>query len=147
MAKKTPTKTETETVIQTVTEGTPATAADLQRLDDVNNKITVEALNALIERRTRRAQGEPVIVFTDRRGVFFGWTKSQNQREMVLTNSRMCLFWSEGGALRLAGTGPVDGDRLSAESPEDLWLPDVHAVAVCTPQAAAAWKKMPTYKG
>lgn len=97
-------------------------------------------------RDERRAQGEPVLVFNDRRGVYFGWTKSPNGREMVLQNARMCIYWCSGGALRLSGEGAIEGDRIAAEEQGDLVIPDVHAIAVCTPAAAAAWKAAPVSK-
>lgn len=35
-----------------------------------------------------------VLVCTDKRGVFFGHTINNTARPLVLTDARMCLYWS-----------------------------------------------------
>ena len=93
----------------------------------------------------------PVLVTTDRRGVFFGYcTRADIPREaggtITLANVRNCLRWrNTRGFLGLAGDGPNDQCRIGPPALE-LTLYGVTAVALCTGDAAAAWEKAPWAK-
>lgn len=89
---------------------------------------------------TKTAKTIPVVVCTDKRGVVFGYTNKPNARPVVLTNARMCLYWSSavGGVFGLADVGPDSQSKISATAPS-ITLEGVTAVFGVTPQAAAAW--------
>lgn len=89
---------------------------------------------------TKTAKAIPVVVCTDKRGVVFGYTNKPNARPVVLTNARMCLYWSAavGGVFGLADIGPDSQSKISATAPS-ITLEGVTAVFGVTPQAAAAW--------
>jgi hypothetical protein len=58
----------------------------------------------------------PVVVTTDKRGVVFGYTANPHARPQVLTDARMCLYWSAdvGGVFGLADIGPTKDCKISA---------------------------------
>lgn len=82
----------------------------------------------------------PVVVCTDKRGVVFGYTSNPSARPVVLTNARMCLYWSAkvGGVFGLADIGPDAASKISATAPS-ITLEGVTAVFGMTPAAVAAW--------
>lgn len=86
----------------------------------------------------------PVVVTTEHRGVFFGWTADPSARPIVLTDARMCLYWSAdvGGVLGLADVGPTAGCRISASAPV-LAAEGVTAVMSASAAAAQAWAAAP----
>jgi hypothetical protein len=87
----------------------------------------------------------PVVVCTDKRGVFFGYANGDLQRDkMKLTDVRMCVYWSQDvrGVVGLAASGPTDGCRITEAAPA-IELVDVHAVMDCTAKAVKAWERAP----
>lgn len=103
---------------------------------------------------TAALSGQPVVVCTQHRGVFFGYTDDLLAEPIVLRGARMALYWSSktGGVQGLAAKGPTDavtgdgarGSRIGEAS--DAVLRDVTAVFPCTPEAVAAWQAAPTYR-
>ena len=99
------------------------------------------------------ADMQAVIVCTEKRGVFFGWTADPLADPLTLSRARMCIYWSSyiGGVQGLAATGPTDavaersGSRISAES--DAILRGITAVFPATDAAVAAWAAAPVYRG
>lgn len=88
---------------------------------------------------------KPVVVFTDKRGVFFGYLNGAYSREkLTLKNARMCVYWTAEvhGALGLASTGPTSACKVTLPVPE-LELVDIHGIAKCTDDAVEAWEKGP----
>lgn len=90
--------------------------------------------------------GTKVVVTTEYRGVFFG-TQAANDREqrtMVLTNARNCVYWPAAvhGFLGLATSGPVVGSKVGPACCE-LELSGVTSVSRCTPEAIAEWEAGP----
>lgn len=85
-----------------------------------------------------------VVVCTDKRGVVFGATTNVHARPVVLTDARMCLYWSAdvGGVFGLADIGPTADCSISATSPS-VTLEGVTAVFAMTDRAAAAWRAAP----
>ncbi len=90
--------------------------------------------------RKTAAKTTPVVVCTDKRGVVFGYTSNPSARPVVLTNARMCLYWSAavGGVFGLADIGPDSHSNISAVAPS-ITLEGVTAVFGMTPRAVAAW--------
>jgi len=92
----------------------------------------------------------PVVVFTDKRGVFFGWADLAAfdgdgwRRELVLTDARMAVYWSADakGVLGLAATGPTTACRITPAVAE-LTLVDLHGATRCTDAAVKEWEAAP----
>ena len=92
----------------------------------------------------------PVLVYTDKRGVFFGWAKPADlerddwRKQIALTECRMCVRWSKDvrGVLGLAATGPTASCRITPAVAEQT-LVDLHGVTACSAEAVAAWEKEP----
>ena len=89
----------------------------------------------------------PVIVTTEYRGVFFGYSDDTSGDTVKLKKMRNCLYWdsSIGGFLGLAKTGQNNKCRIGAES--DAELRKVTSVLEVTPEAESAWNNAKTYKG
>jgi hypothetical protein len=85
-----------------------------------------------------------VIVCTDKSGVIFGTTEDMSSRPIVLTDARMCIYWSAdvGGVFGLADIGPTPGCRISAALPE-ISLDGVTAIMGMTDIAISAWRAAP----
>ena len=88
--------------------------------------------------------GQPVLVTTDKRGVFFGYLKGEPGPTVTLTQARNCLYWSNDvkGFVGLAVTGPTSGCRIGPAAPE-MVLMGVTSVSKVTAEAAVAWEKAP----
>jgi len=82
----------------------------------------------------------PVVVCTDKRAVVFGYCANVSARPIVLSNARMCLYWSAnvGGVFGLAEAGPNKDCKISAVSPT-VSLEGVTAVFSVDPVAEKAW--------
>ncbi len=85
----------------------------------------------------------PVLVTTDKRGVFFGYTENKDARPITLTKIRMCLYWASGGVLGLTDKGPLSGFKISAPAPSGV-LEGVTAVFDVSQEAEKAWVNFPT---
>lgn len=84
----------------------------------------------------------PVVVWTDKRGVIFGYTSDVSARPITLTKARMCLYWRRGGVFGLCDKGP-DGDcKVSATLPS-ADFEGVTGVARVTDEAEHAWLNAP----
>lgn len=86
----------------------------------------------------------PVVVCTDKRGVVFGQTDNADARPIILTEARMCLYWSAdvGGVFGLAENGPTKDCKISATVTR-VTLEGVTAVFGADPKAATAWIAAP----
>ena len=89
---------------------------------------------------TAKHQERPVVVWTDKRGVIFGYTDNVDARPIVLRNARMCLYWpsSVGGVFGLCDIGPNKDSKISATLPSATFE-GVTGVADVTPEAEKAW--------
>ncbi len=86
-----------------------------------------------------------VMVTTDKRGVFFGYTTDPKESKVItLKRARNCIFWSSSikGFLGLVVTGPDNQCKIGPAAPE-LTLQGVESVSSLTPEAIAAWEKAP----
>lgn len=96
-------------------------------------------------------KGKPVLVCTDKRGVFFGYTTDPLADPLMLTDARMCIYWSTkiGGVQGLAEAGPFDatvsgnGSRIGAKA--NAILKGITAVFEVTEAAAGIWVDAPIY--
>jgi hypothetical protein len=93
---------------------------------------------------TKKTNGErAVLVTTEHRGVFFGYTTDTTGDIINLRAARNCIYWpsEQKGFLGLASTGPLKGSRIGPAA--DLELRKITSVAACTPEAVEAWEKAP----
>jgi hypothetical protein len=82
-----------------------------------------------------------VVVCTEHKGVFFGYTSSPKCPHVILKRARMCVrFVNTRGVLGLAAKGPVEGCKISDAVPS-IELPDVHCVMEASPAAVEAWER------
>jgi len=89
--------------------------------------------------------GQPVVVTTERRGVFFGILQGDRHASSVdLADAQMCVTWSADvqGVLGLAATGPTKECRVTRPVPL-ITLPGVTAVMDATTEAVKAWQARP----
>ncbi len=87
---------------------------------------------------TRRA----VVVCTDKRGVFFGYTDNTDGETIHLTGCRNAYYWATNpvakGVLGLGSHGPATGSKVGERA--DVTLRGVTAVIECSPSAVEAWE-------
>jgi hypothetical protein len=105
---------------------------------------------------TKKAKTRAVLVTTEHRGVFFGWTADPADATTVrLTGVRNCLYWTSktGGFLGLAEAGPLDatvsgnGSRIGSACKGPVTLQKVTCVAEVTPEAVNVWETAPCWGG
>lgn len=89
----------------------------------------------------------PVLVTTEKRGVFFGYVDvfpASAPSELTLADARNCLYWSTEahGFLGLAAKGPGPDCRVGPKVPR-LQLSGVTSVAECTARAVERWEGEP----
>lgn len=96
------------------------------------------------ENGKKSAVERPVIVCTDKRGVFFGYAEKTDGDPITLTKARMCVYWSAAtkGVLGLAATGPASGSKVGTAVPS-IELRGITAVMDMTPEAVEAWERGP----
>lgn len=85
----------------------------------------------------------PVLVTTDKRGVFFGYATDTTGETICLRAARNCVYWSADvqGFLGLAANGPTDGCRIGPAA--DITLRGITSVSEVTPSAVVAWEAAP----
>lgn len=86
-----------------------------------------------------------VVVTTEHRGVFFGYTADSEAEPITLTRARNCLYWSADckGFMGLATTGPTATCRVGA-AVNKIRLADVTSVMEDLPEEAIkAWESAP----
>jgi hypothetical protein len=99
------------------------------------------------EQAKDQAQGQPAVVTTAHRGVFFGFLAPGADRAaktVELTGSQMCVYWSSDvqGVLGLAASGPTTRCKVTRPVPR-ITLQDVTAVTDATGEAVKAWQDRP----
>lgn len=90
----------------------------------------------------------PVLVTTEYRGVFFGYSDDTTGENITLTRARNCIYWpsQNGGFLGLASVGPVKGARIG-ERVAKVDLRKVTSVTEVEPAAVEAWEAANVYQG
>ena len=94
---------------------------------------------------SKKDRGQPVLVTTEHRGVFFGYLDGEPSKERVtLTQCRNCVYWSVDvhGFVGLAAAGPSEQCRIGPPA-QSLTLYDVTAVAEVSPDAVDRWEAAP----
>lgn len=86
------------------------------------------------------------VITTEHKGVFFGEIEPLKNDEIPdtikITNAQMCVYWSEGGIVGLAATGPTAGCRITKPAPS-ITVNAVTAVMEASAEAVAAWSEQP----
>ena len=87
----------------------------------------------------------PVVISTDKRGVFFGYIDPETIRDKTIRveRARMCVRWSAetGGFTGLAGAGPGAGSCIAPECPA-ITLHGVESVSEASPEAVERWSAL-----
>lgn len=84
--------------------------------------------------------GRPVIVCTEHRGVFFGYTEDSSGDVIHLKKARMAIqFGTTKGVMQLAETGPTGSSKISARA--DLEVRKITAIFEVNLAAVEAWEK------
>jgi hypothetical protein len=90
-----------------------------------------------------------VVVFTARRGVFFGYTSETSDAIIARTTAtfqrcRMCTYWSAAtkGALGLASIGPQAGSKIGPQVPQ-FTAESITGIAACSAEAVKVWEAAP----
>ena len=86
----------------------------------------------------------PVVIWTDKRGVIFGYTHDVSARPITLEDARMCLYWNSavGGVFGLCDQGPNKDCKISATLPSAVFE-GVTGVAAVSDAAEKAWLSAP----
>jgi hypothetical protein len=88
----------------------------------------------------------PVMVTTDKRGVFFGFIDPADSEKdpLRVENVQMCVYWSTGvqGVLGLAATGPKKDCKVTKPAPAGT-IKGITMVTECSAEAVKAWKAQP----
>lgn len=97
---------------------------------------------------TNAPNSRPVLVTTEFRGVFFGYSDDTSGDTITLKNARNCIYWpsDQGGFVGLASEGPAKGSRVGAVV-ESLELRKITSVAEVNADAATVWEKANVYRG
>lgn len=95
-----------------------------------------------------RKKSRAVVITTQHRGVFFGYTSASDQElaradAIKLTAARNCLYWSRSvkGFMGLAATGPDKDCRIGPAV--EIVVRNVTSTMLCTPEATKAWEAAP----
>lgn len=99
----------------------------------------------IFERRENEMkEGQPIVVTTAHRGVFFGYFKSMNGDSIVLTKARNCLYWPKEvhGFVGLATNGPISNSRIGP-AVDEMKLLSVTAVLGASEAAVEVWESEP----
>jgi hypothetical protein len=84
--------------------------------------------------------GRPVIVCTEYKGVFFGYSDATDGDRITLNRARMAIrFGTTKGVMELADTGPTPNSKISARAPE-IEVRRITAVFEVTPAAVEKWE-------
>ena len=85
--------------------------------------------------------GRPVLVTTNKRGVFFGYADDTSGDPIVLLNARNCIYWhkSVGGFAGLATVGPNEQCRIGAQV-SHIELRGICSVSEVESPAVKAWE-------
>ena len=99
---------------------------------------------------TAKKKQIPVLITTERRGIFFGFInpETRNERTLQLTMARNCIYFaaSVGGFMGLASKGPNKDCRIGAQVDGVFTVHLVECVIDVSPEAVKAWEAAPCVK-
>lgn len=84
----------------------------------------------------------PVIITTEHRGVFFGYTDNAKEDTVVtLKNARCAIRWATtGGFMELADIGPNENSKIGSRA-EEITLQKVTSMTKVSDRAVEAWER------
>ncbi len=87
-------------------------------------------------------QERAVLVTTQHKGVFFGYTKDTSGPTIKLRSARNCIYWSSDlrGFMGLASDGPNGNCKIGPRADIER-LADITAIVAVTPAAVTAWER------
>lgn len=92
--------------------------------------------------KTTTPAARPVIVCTEYRGVFFGYSEDTTGDVIRLKDARMAIKWgTTEGVMQLARTGPTSASKISV--PADIEVRKITSVFEVAPEALAKWEGLP----
>lgn len=93
---------------------------------------------------TRKKNEKAVIICTNLKGVFFGYTDDASGDVITLKRARMCIYWSEAtkGVLGLGEGGPAKGSKIGPAVPS-IELRGISCVIEPSSAAIARWESAP----
>lgn len=95
-----------------------------------------------VKRQVKSHAERPVIVLTEHKGVFFGYSSNTRGENVDLRGARMAIRWgTTRGVMELGETGPTSVSKISARA--DLEVRKVTLVMEVTPMATLAWEATP----
>lgn len=92
--------------------------------------------------------GSYVLVRTYSAGVYVGYLKSRNGREVVLANARMIHYWNKAAGVNqiaVDGIGDLVNSRLTVPV-ETITLLEAIAIIPCTAKAQKCLEEFPEWK-
>jgi hypothetical protein len=94
----------------------------------------------MASKKTERA----VVICTDKRGVFFGYSGDTSGDTVTLKRARMCVYWDVAtkGVMGLAAGGPTKGCKVTAAVPV-AELRGITCVLDCSDDARGRWEEGP----
>lgn len=94
-----------------------------------------------MKNKTKSTDPIPLLVTTEAKGVFFGYSQPTTDKTIRLERARMCVYWCAGvhGVLGLAAVGPLAGSRVTPQIPA-ITLRGLTSVSEVSPEAVKAWE-------
>ena len=90
----------------------------------------------------KKSTERPVIICTEYKGVFFGYTTDTSGDMIRLRSARMAIYWgTTRGVMELAETGPTPQSKISARA--DIEVRKITAVFEVSGAAVAKWEAAP----
>lgn len=92
----------------------------------------------------QKQKTRPVIITTERRGVFYGQLKSYDEkaRVAVLVGAVMAIQWgTTDGLFQLCSSGPTSSSKLSSKIPGEARLELCECVLDVSAKAEDAWQR------
>lgn len=85
----------------------------------------------------------PVLVTTEHRGVFMGYTEDADADVIKLDDARLCVYWSSDvkGFMGLAANGPSTSCRIGP--PANIKLRNITSVTEVSVEAEKKWQAAP----
>lgn len=95
-------------------------------------------------RAKKKETSRPVMVTTEHRGVFFGYTDDTDGDPITLKQARMCVYWSSDvkSVMGLAATGPSSSCKISP-AVDEFQVRKITAVFAVSPEAVTKWEMSP----
>jgi hypothetical protein len=119
--------------------------------EEIKMRMTLEAAfaaHASEDKMKGKTMSKAVLITTEYRGVFFGYTEDTSGDVVTLTNARNCIYWppAQGGFMGLASEGPAEGSRIGAKV-ERIELRKVTSITEVSDAAVTKWEASSVYRG